>query len=96
MAVELIKWTTGHFCELEKKMTLLIDEGYASNEVISGANEVGVKVVTRLRKDSVFYEPPCQQEKRGRGRPRKYGVQIDLQSDRHYWIRIQCLDKTID
>ncbi|MBR3219203.1 MAG: transposase [Thermoguttaceae bacterium] len=47
-------------------MTLLIDSGYASNEVISGANAAGVNVIARLRKNSVFYELPSHPEKKAR------------------------------
>ncbi|MBO7678054.1 MAG: transposase [Thermoguttaceae bacterium] len=75
-------------------MTLLIDGGYASNEVIRGANAAGVNVVTRLRNDSVFYELPSHQVKRGRGRPRNLGEQIDFKSDCRRWQHLQCSGRT--
>lgn len=96
MAVELIRWASGVFRDVGKEMTLLIDGGYASNEVISGASVAGVNVITRLRKDSVFYELPCHQITKRRGRPRKFGEQIDLKRDRHHWKRLQCFGKTYE
>ena len=73
MAVELMRLTSEFFRYTGKEMTLLIDSGYASNEVISGANAAGVNVIARLRKNSVFYELPSHPEKKKQGRPCKFG-----------------------
>lgn len=78
MATELIHWAYKQFSPLNKGMTLLIDGGYASNEVIAAARKAGMKVITRLRKDSALFTVPEQSGQRRRGRPKKYGDRVNL------------------
>ncbi|TLD40196.1 MAG: Mobile element protein [Candidatus Jettenia ecosi] len=58
------------------------DGFYAKRRFINGALEAGFHVISKLRKDAnlrYLYEPPRRQRKK-RGRPRRYGSKINLDS----------------
>lgn len=92
MATELIHWAYEQFSPLNKGMTLLIDGGYASNDVIAAAQKVKMKVITRLRKDSAIFTVPEESGKKRRGRPKKYGDRINLSEwvKEDSWIKTEC------
>jgi len=56
----------------------VVDGAYAKRPVLKAAKKHGVVVVSRLRKDARLFDVPKPPKRRGRGRPRKYGVPISL------------------
>ena len=52
---------------------LVADGAYAAKPFLSPLLELGVVVVSRLRKDACLYDLPLESKTKGRGRPRIYG-----------------------
>jgi len=61
-------------------LTVVADSFFAKKTFGGALLEWGHHLVTRLKKNSVGYTPPVAQEKRKRGRPRKYGEKVKLLS----------------
>jgi len=58
---------------------LLADAFFASETVLAGCTAAHIDVITRARSSTVAYRPlPPPPEKRGRGRPRKWGDRVKL------------------
>jgi hypothetical protein len=76
-AAELIKWTAGLLKHLKIKLWVVTDGAYAKRPFLRPAQQAGVVVVSRLRKDAALFDlpkAPRTGQGRGRGRPRKYGA----------------------
>jgi hypothetical protein len=73
MAVELVQWATIHLKMLGKPLWLVADGAYAKAAVLKPLKELGVIVVSRLRKDSALFSVPKPRRAGERGRPRIYG-----------------------
>ena len=95
IAVEMIKHLVPKFKAFEKKIQIIVDGGYANESVLSPLDKLdNVIVITRFRRDVALFEIPEQLAVRGRGRPRKYGNQIDVKSlveTPDGWEEIECL-----
>jgi hypothetical protein len=94
IAVEMIKHLVPKFKAFGKKIKIIVDGGYANESVLSPLDKLDdVIVVTRFRRDVALFEIPEQPAVRGRGRPRKYGKQIDVKSlveSPDGWEEIEC------
>jgi len=77
-AVELSKWAYNCCKNLGKQLWIVTDGGYTRASFLKPVIKTGIVVVSRLRKDAVFYAELKQPRKRKRGRPRKYGKRIKL------------------
>jgi hypothetical protein len=56
-----------------KRVWSVFDGAYAKRPLIKPLRAAGVVVVSRLRKDARLFDIPPPAQRRGRGRPRKYG-----------------------
>jgi hypothetical protein len=77
-AVELSKWAYNCCKNLTKQLWIVTDGGYTRASFLKPVIKTGAVIITRLRKDAVFYAELKQPVKRKRGRPRKYGKRIKL------------------
>ncbi len=57
---------------------LVADAYYANRTVIEPLLAQGHQLVSRVRKNAVAFEPATEPERRGRGRPKKYGRKVQL------------------
>ena len=57
----------------EADVWLVADGAYAAKPILSPLLELGVVVVSCLRRDACLYELPLESKTKGRGRPRIYG-----------------------
>ena len=73
MAVELLRWAVFRLGLLKRPIWLVADGAYAKREVLKAARELGVTVVSRLRKDAALRTVPGPRPAGKRGRPRVYG-----------------------
>jgi hypothetical protein len=93
LAFELVQWFTSLLKGLGYKFTVWVvfDGAYAARPLLLPLLELGVIVVSRLRKDAVLHDLPGT-EKNRRGPKRKYGVnKIDLKklaASRNGWTTI--------
>ena len=78
-AVELAKWAYNCCRNLGKHLWIVTDGGFTRASFLKPVIKMGIVVVTRVRKDAVFYAELKKPKKRKRGRPRKYGKRIKLQ-----------------
>jgi hypothetical protein len=94
IAVEMIEHLVPKFKGFEKRIKIIVDGGYANESVLSPLDKLDdVIVITRFRRDVALFEIPEQLAVRGRGRPRKYGNQIDVKSlieSPDGWQEIEC------
>ena len=94
IAVEMIERLVPEFKGFEKRIHVIVDGGYANESVLSPLDKLtNVVVITRFRRDVALFEIPLQSVVRGRGRPRKYGKQIDVKSlvaSLDGWEEIEC------
>lgn len=74
MLEEYDKQTKGRNFRLE----VAFDGAYTNEILIGKATSLGFHCFGRLRKDAKVFSLPPQQEKRGRGRPKKYGERFYL------------------
>jgi hypothetical protein len=91
-AVELAKWAYNCCRRLGKKLWIVTDGGFTKASFLKPVINIGVVVITRLRKDAVLYAELKQPKKRKRGRPRKYGKRIKLQNifnDQNGWFKVK-------
>ena len=72
-AVELVQWAATALDWTGRRLWVVADGAYAKRPFLKGAQQVGVVVVSRLRKDARLFDVPTQRDQRQRGRPRKYG-----------------------
>jgi hypothetical protein len=76
LAARLVEWIVPLLKKAEKTVWVVIDGGYTKRPFLRRALKTGVTVVGRLRKDAALRDLPAKLKKgqrRGRGRPRKYG-----------------------
>jgi DDE superfamily endonuclease len=73
MAVELLQWATTLLKSLGKPIWVVVDGAYAKAPFLKPAMELGMTVVSRLRKDAAVWSVPEPRRKGQRGRPRIYG-----------------------
>ncbi len=77
LAVRLIQWAHGIFANTGKTIWIVVDGGYTKRPFLQRVLKLpGVTIVGRLRKDAALRDLPPRLKKgqrRGRGRPRKYG-----------------------
>jgi hypothetical protein len=66
--------------EIPRRVLLVADAYYASGKVIRPLLSQGHHLVTRVRCNAVAYEAPSPRQRRGPGRPRKYGRKRKLQN----------------
>jgi hypothetical protein len=78
LAARLVEWIVPLLKQAGKTVWIVIDGGYTKRPFLKRALKTGATVVGRLRKDAALFSQPPQLKKgqrRGRGRPRKYGKQ---------------------
>jgi hypothetical protein len=97
LAAELVAWVVPLAKIAGKTLWVVIDGGYTKRPFLQPVLAQGVVVVGRLRKDAALRDlPPTLKpgQKRGRGRPRKYGkIKISLAKragQRRGWQKIDC------
>lgn len=76
LAARLVEWLVPILKRAGKTVWIVTDGGYAKRPFLRRAMAAGATVVGRLRKDAALYDLPPKLkkgERRGRGRPRKYG-----------------------
>ena len=78
-AVELLRWAKTWLGPLGKRIWVVADGAYAKAQVLKPARELGLTVVSRLRKDAALCSVPGPRKPGCRGRNRVYGEErIDL------------------
>jgi DDE superfamily endonuclease len=91
MAIELVQWLARWTSWLKKPLWLVCDGAYAKRDLLRAARQVGVIVVSRLRKDAALHTLPPPRRPGQRGRPAIYGAQrIELAkraAQKHGWQR---------
>jgi hypothetical protein len=75
MAAELITWAAPWLQLLGRTLWVVTDGAYAKRVFLRAVAAVQGTVVSRLRKDAALFDVPVPPQRRGRGRPRKYGKQ---------------------
>ena len=78
-----------------KPVILLIDGGYANTTVMTPMRKMGVEVITRYRKDAIFYDQFEEPRTGKRGRPRKprrevYDMEQCALCECHPWQTARC------
>jgi DDE superfamily endonuclease len=76
LAARLVEWLAGLVKQAGKTLWVVVDGGYTKLPFLKRAAAAGAIVVGRLRKDAALRDvPPALRpgQRRGRGRPRKYG-----------------------
>ena len=104
VAARLVEWIAPIVKNAGKTLWVVVDGGYTKRPFLKRAIRAGVVVVGRLRKDAALRDLPPKLKKgqrRGRGRPRKYGKnRISLAKragHRRGWQTIECVlyNKTV-
>ena len=97
LAARLVEWIAPIVKKAGKTLWVVIDGGYTKRPFLRRAIKAGVTVVGRLRVDAGLRDlpPPLKKgQRRGRGRPRKYGKnRISLAKragQRRGWQTIEC------
>ncbi|WP_315854062.1 IS701 family transposase [Gemmata palustris] len=75
LAVELVRWAASWLGHLGKPLWVVADGAYAKAPVLKPLRELGVTVVSRLRKDSALWSVPGPRAPHQRGPNRTYGDQ---------------------
>src|SRR5262249_33497705 len=79
LAIELLRWTKPWLGLLGLPIWVVADGAYAKKEFLKPAADLGMTVVSRLRKDAALRTLPGPRPAGKRGRPRTYGEdKIDL------------------
>ena len=75
LGVELLTWfvTSIRALGVEAKVWLVADGAYAARPFLRPLLDIGIVVVSRLRKDACLYDLPAKRKSGERGRPRIYG-----------------------
>ena len=76
MAIELLRWAAPLLAGLGRPIRVVADGAYATREVLDAAAELGMTVVSRLRKDAALRTVPGPRPAGKRGRPRLYGPHV--------------------
>ncbi len=91
-AATLVTWAATWLRRLGQPLWVVVDGAYAKRPFLRPAQQAGVIVVSRLRKDAALYSvpvPPRPGARRPRGRPRTYGTQrlslAKRAAHRHGW-----------
>lgn len=76
LGVQLMTWFMTALRELKvkSKVWLVVDGAYAAAPFLKPMLELGVVVVSRLRRDACLFDLPAERKTRQRGRPRTYGT----------------------
>jgi hypothetical protein len=97
LAARLVEWIVPIVKQAEKTLWIVVEGGYTKAPFLRRALQAGVTVVGRLRKDAALRNLPPKLragQRRGRGRPRKYGRQkISLAkraARQQGWQRLKC------
>jgi hypothetical protein len=97
LAARLVEWNAAILQAAEKELWIVVDGGYTKAPFLKPALKAAAVVVGRLRKDAALRDlPPVLKkgQRRGRGRPRKYGKnRISLAKragQRRGWQTIEC------
>jgi len=97
LAARLVEWIVPILKQAGKTVWIVIDGGYAKRPFLRRALKIGATIVGRLRKDAALRDLPPKLKKgqrRGRGRPRKYGRnKLSLAKragHKRGWQTIQC------
>jgi hypothetical protein len=94
LVVEMVTRLVPKLKEFGKTIEIIIDGGYAKETVLVPLGKLDdVITITRLRRDAAVFESPPKLAKRGVGRPRVKGEQIDLKSkveSEEGWEMIEC------
>jgi hypothetical protein len=76
LAARLVEWIVPILKRAGKTVWIVVDGGYTKRPFLQRALKVGVVIIGRLRKDAALKDLPPQLkrgQRRGRGRPAKYG-----------------------
>jgi hypothetical protein len=76
LAARLVEWIAPIIQKAGKRLWIVVDGGYTKRPFLRRAIAAGATVVGRLRKDAALRDLPPKLragQRRGRGRPRKYG-----------------------
>lgn len=65
---------------LQQPFYFVADAYYASGKIINGLLDQNQHLITRMRNNAVAYHPAAQRGPRKRGRPKKYGKKVTLNS----------------
>jgi hypothetical protein len=91
MAVELMRWAKTWLGLLRRPIWLVADGAYAKKDVLKAAKELGITVVSRLRKDAALRTLPAPKPAGRRGPAPTYGRKaVDLAkraSQKRGWSR---------
>jgi hypothetical protein len=97
-AADMIRWAANLAIEAGKRLWIVTDGFYVKRPVLKVARALGVVVIGRLRKDAALWIlPPAlpKGQRRGRGKPRKYGdKRISLAKragQSRGWLWIECI-----
>jgi hypothetical protein len=97
-AADMIRWAARLAAEAGKCLWIVTDGFYVKRPVLKVARTLNVVVIGRLRKDAALWTLPPKPKKgqrRGRGRPRKYGKErISLAKragQRRGWRWVECV-----
>jgi len=99
LAARLVEWIVGIVKKARKNVWIVVDGGYTKRPFLRRVLKLsGVVVVGRLRKDAHLRDLPPKLkagQRRGRGRPRKYGKnKISLAKrggQQRGWLVVECL-----
>jgi hypothetical protein len=97
LAARLVEWIAPIVKKAGKTLWIVVDGGYVKAPFLRRALRAGVTIVGRLRKDAALRDLPRKLrrgQRRGRGRPRKYGKnKISLTkraAHRYGWETAEC------
>jgi DDE superfamily endonuclease len=76
MAAELLGWAKPWLGLLRQPIWVVVDGAYAKKDFLEPAAELGMTVVSRLRKDAALRTVPGPRPAGQRGRPRTYGEHV--------------------
>ena len=98
LAARLVEWIVPLLKRAGKTVWVVIDGGYTKRPFLRRALRTGATIVGRLRKDAALRDLPPKLkkgERRGRGRPRKYGKnRLSLAKragQRRGWKTVACM-----
>jgi DDE superfamily endonuclease len=98
LAARLVEWLAPIVKQAGKTLWIVVDGGYTKAPFLRRALKAGVTVVGRLRKDAALRDLPPKLragQRRGRGRPRKYGrhkISLARRAARQPgWQQLECL-----
>jgi uncharacterized ParB-like nuclease family protein len=97
LAARQITWTAQQLQDTDRPLWFAMDGAYAKRPVLKAARQVGVIVVSRLRRDAALRDlpPVVAAHQRSSGRPRVYGChRLDLAKragQQRGWEEVTCL-----